>query len=165
MVATFTTVIATKLISKMTIENAIQQKTPFRNEWQRVAVNLIYTSNWLTEQFKAYLKPFDITLQQYNVLRILRGAGKPLSTSDIRERLLDKMSDTSRIVERLCQKGLVARSVCPNDKRLVDVTLTPEGYSFLGKLDELDSGLDVALQNLSAEEARQLSDLLDKMRG
>lgn len=149
----------------MTIENAIKQKTPFRNEWHKVAVNLIYTSNWLTEQFKAYLKPFDITLQQYNVLRILRGAGKPLSTSDIRDRLLDKMSDTSRIVERLCQKGLVVRTVCSNDKRLVDVTLTPEGFNFLTKIDQLDTKLDVTLQALSQDEAHQLSLLLDKMRG
>ncbi len=149
----------------MTIEKAIQQKTPFRNEYQRVAVNLIYTANWLTERFKAHLKPFDITLQQYNVLRILRGAGKPLSTSDIRDRMLDKMSDTSRMVDRLCQKGLVARTICPNDKRLVDVTLTPDGFAFMNQLDQLDGDLDITLHTLSREEADQLSRLLDTLRG
>lgn len=148
----------------MKIEEAIKQKRPFRNMHQKAVVNLIYTTNWLTDRLREHLKPFDITVQQYNVLRILRGASKPISTSDIRERLLDKMSDTSRMVDRLCQKGLVIRSVCPSDKRLVDVTLSDAGEKLLADLDGMNNELDNILGSLSEEEARQLSDLLDKIR-
>ncbi len=149
----------------MKIEEAIRQKRPFRNPAQRVVVNLIYTSNWLTDHLREHLKPFGITMQQYNVLRILRGAGKPISTSDIRERLLDKMADTSRMVDRLCQKGLVVRNACPSDKRLVDVTLSEAGEKLLAELDQYDSQMDQVVANLSEEEAIQLSELLDKLRG
>lgn len=149
----------------MKIEEAIQQKRPFRNSAQRVIVNLIYTTNWLTNHLREHLKPFGITMQQYNVLRILRGAGKPISTSDIRERLLDKMADTSRMVDRLCQKGLVIRTVCPSDKRLVDVTLSEAGEQLLAQLDQYEDQMDRAAHNLSDEEANLLSALLDKLRG
>jgi len=148
----------------MKIEEAIKQKRPFRNMHQKAVVNLIYTTNWLTDRLREHLKPFDITVQQYNVLRILRGAGKPISTSDIRERLLDKMSDTSRMVDRLCQKGLVIRSVCPSDKRLVDVTLSEAGEKLLAHLDLISHEMDDILVSLDEEDARQLSDLLDKIR-
>lgn len=150
---------------KMKIEEAIRQKKPFRNPYQKAVVNLIFTTNWLTDHIRTHLKPYGITMQQYNVLRILRGAGKPISTSDIRDRLLDKMADTSRMVDRLCQKGLVVRSVCPGDKRLVDVTLSDAGEALLAKLDQQDDAMDKALQRLSETEAEQLSALLDKIRG
>lgn len=148
----------------MKIEEAIKQKRPFRNMHQKAVVNLIYTTNWLTDRLREHLKPFDITVQQYNVLRILRGAGKPISTSDIRERLLDKMSDTSRMVDRLSQKGLVVRTVCPSDKRLVDVTLSESGQNLLAGLDSISNEMDDILGNLSDSDAQQLSDLLDKIR-
>jgi DNA-binding MarR family transcriptional regulator len=149
----------------MKIEDAIKQRRPFRNPYQQVVVNLVYTTNWLTDHLRTHLKPFGITMQQYNVLRILRGAGKPISTSDIRERLLDKMADTSRMVDRLCHKGLVVRSICPTDKRLVDITLSPAGEELLVQLDQREDEMDRAAQSLSEAEARQLSELLDKLRG
>jgi MarR family 2-MHQ and catechol resistance regulon transcriptional repressor len=148
----------------MKIEEAIKQKRPFRNMHQKAVVNLIYTTNWLQDRLREHLKPFDITVQQYNVLRILRGANKPISTSDIRERLLDKMSDTSRMVDRLCQKGLVVRSTCPSDKRLVDVTLSESGQQLLLEMDRLNEEMDNILGGLSDEQAHQLSDLLDLIR-
>lgn len=148
----------------MKIEEAIKQKRPFRNTHQRAMVNLIYTTNWLTDQIREHLKPYDLTVQQYNVLRILRGAGKPISTSDIRERLLDKMSDTSRMVERLCQKGLATRATCPSDKRLVDVTISEAGGKVLLALESYNAQMDEILHNLTEAEAHQLSELLDKIR-
>lgn len=151
--------------STMKIEEAIRQKRPFRNAYQRTVVNLIYTTNWLTDHIREHLKPFGITIQQYNVLRILRGSGKPISTSDIRDRLLDKMADTSRMVDRLCQKGLVIRTVCPGDKRLVDVTLSEDGEKLLVEIDKMDAQIDAVAHNLSEEEAAHLSELLDKLRG
>ena len=86
---------------EMKIEEAIHQKRPFRNGAQMAMVNLLYTNNWVTDQLRQHLKPFGVTMKQYNVLRILKGAGEPITTSVIRERLLDKMSDASRMVERL----------------------------------------------------------------
>lgn len=148
----------------MKIEEAIKQKRPFRNLHQKAVVNLIYTTNWLTDRLREHLKPFDLTVQQYNVLRILRGAGKPISTSDIRERLLDKMSDTSRMVDRLCQKDLAIRTVCPSDKRLVDVTLSDAGMKALEELDRISDEMDHILANLNEDEAGLLSNLLDKIR-
>jgi len=90
----------------MKIENAIQQKKPFGSAKQKVLVNLIYTHNWVTDQIKQYLKPYGITMKQYNVLRILQGAEQPITTSIIRERLLDKMSDASRLNSATIQKKL-----------------------------------------------------------
>jgi len=149
----------------MRIEEAIQQTKPFRNSRQKAMVNLIYTNNWVQDQIKLQLKPYSITLQQYNVLRVLKGAGKPISTSAIRGRLLDKMADTSRLVERLCQKGFVERNGCEHDKRLVDVSLAPKGEKLLTSLKAIDPGLDRIFQNLTEEEAELLSGLLDKARG
>src|SRR5919107_3092423 len=108
----------------MGIEKDIQQMK-FRNEYQKAVINLIYTSNWMRERTAGILEEEDITPQQFNILRILRGSHpKPLSTLQIRERMLDKMSDTSRIVDRLVTKGLVKKTTCPQDKRLVDVLIT-----------------------------------------
>ncbi|MCB9301550.1 MAG: MarR family transcriptional regulator [Lewinellaceae bacterium] len=149
----------------MRIEEAIQQTKPFRNGHHKVIVNLIFTSNWVQDSIKKALKPFGVTIQQYNVLRVLKGAGKPISTSTIRERLLDKMADTSRMVDRLFQKGLVLRQECEYDKRLVDISLSEAGKELLDSLKTVNPQLDAILNNLTEAEAQQLSDLLDKARG
>ena len=147
----------------MGIEKDIQQEN-FRSIYQKLSINLIFSNNWITEKIKAVLQEEDITHQQYNILRILRGSKKPLSTLQIRARMLDKMSDTSRIVERLVKKELVEKKVCDSDKRLVYVIISPTGLDVLKRLDEKNEELDAILQNLSPKEAAQLSDLLDKMR-
>lgn len=148
----------------MGIEKDIQQQS-FRNEFQKAAVNIIFSAGWLNERIKQLLETEDITPQQYNILRILRGSKTPLSTLQIRERMLDKMSDTSRIVERLQKKSLVEKKVCHKDKRLVDIVLSKKGGALLEKLDKRNADLDNLLQLLSAEEAQVLNELLDKMRG
>jgi DNA-binding MarR family transcriptional regulator len=147
----------------MRIEKEIQQ-TSFRNEHQKAMVNVIFTSNWLLEKMKEFLESEDITHQQYNILRILRGSNTPLSTLKIRERMLDKMSDTSRIVERLLKKGLVDKKVCANDKRLVDVTISPVGLQLLQRLDSQTGIIDSMTANLDDKDAKQLNSLLDKLR-
>jgi len=149
---------------KMKIGEAIQQKKPFRNNYQMAMVNLIYTHNWVTDQLKQHLKPYGVTLKQYNVLRILKGAEGPITTSIIRERLLDKMSDASRMVERLHQRELVVRSTCSGDKRLVDVTLSTKGKALLENMKHIEQNLDNIFKELSQEEAAILSNLLDKLR-
>ncbi|MFN8242482.1 MAG: MarR family transcriptional regulator [Ferruginibacter sp.] len=147
----------------MSIEQDINQKK-FRNEYQKVTINLIYTYNWITEQSKSIFEKADITSQQFNILRILRGAGTPLSTLQIRQRMLDKMSDTSRIVDRLILKGLVKKNICKTDKRLVDVSITDKGRKLLEKLDKHDAEMDAITGNLSEAEAKTLNKLLDKIR-
>ncbi|MEJ8817718.1 MarR family winged helix-turn-helix transcriptional regulator [Lacibacter sp. H407] len=149
----------------MGIEQDIQQIRKFRNEHHKTVVNLIFTHNWVTEQLKQFLENEDLTLQQYNILRILRGSEKPLSTLQIRERMLDKMSDTSRIVDRLILKALAKKTISKRDKRLVDVTITAKGKKLLEKLDSTQSFIDGVMQNITEQEAKELNCLLDKVRG
>jgi DNA-binding MarR family transcriptional regulator len=147
----------------MGIEKDIQQPN-FRNEYQKMGINLLYTANWLNENIGKFLEQEEITQQQYNILRILRGSEVPLSTLQIRERMLDKMSDTSRIVDRLIVKELVAKSTCPTDKRLVDITLTVKGYALVEKLDQLNDQIDGLLKGVTENEAKTINEILDKLR-
>ncbi|MFZ9694776.1 MAG: MarR family winged helix-turn-helix transcriptional regulator [Chitinophagaceae bacterium] len=148
----------------MGIEQDIQQ-TRFRNLHQKAAVNLLYTGGWLRDKMKVIFDREDITAQQFNILRILRGSfPSPLTTLKIRERMLEKMSDTSRLVDRLLAKGLVKKIVCKTDRRLVDILITEKGKKLLHRLDQQASEMDDILRTLSEKEAAQLSDLLDKLR-
>jgi DNA-binding MarR family transcriptional regulator len=147
----------------MSIENDIQQ-AKFRNEYQKATVNLIYTYNWLMEKTKQFFDKADITPQQFNILRILRGAGKPMSTLQIRQRMLDKMSDTSRIVDRLVKKELVTKVICAGDRRLVDITISDRGLKLLESLDAYNDEMDAAFSHISEEDAKSLNQLLDKLR-
>jgi MarR family 2-MHQ and catechol resistance regulon transcriptional repressor len=144
-------------------QDILQSK--FRNEHQKATLNLIYTSNWINERTKELFAPEDITPQQFNILRILRGSHpQPLSTLQIRERMLDKMSDTSRIVDRLIAKGVVKKAICKDDRRLVDVMITEKGRKLLERLDTRQDDMDNIIGNLSKKEATTLSELLDKIR-
>ncbi len=148
----------------MGIEQDISQNK-FKSQKQKAMINLLYTYGWTIEQIKNILRPEDLTHQQYNILRILRGsAPHPLSTLQIRERMLDKMSDTSRIVDRLIIKGFVKKCTCPNDKRLVDVTITDKGEKLLVMLEAQSYRMDNIMSSLTEREAEQLSNLLDKLR-
>lgn len=148
----------------MALEQEIQQAI-FKSEGQKAMINIIYTYHWLTEHLKEILATEDITLQQYNILRILRGSDpKPLSTLTIRERMLDKMSDTSRIVDRLLLKGFVAKKMCSVDKRLVDINITEDGKKMLLRIDARENEMNAITNNLSEDESKLLSSLLDKLR-
>ena len=147
----------------MSLEKDISQSS-FRNDFQKGIINLIYTYNWMNEKMKFVFDKEDITSQQYNILRILRGAGKPISTLQIRERMLDKMSDTSRIVDRLVIKGLAQKNTCKNDKRLVDVSISVKGKKLLEKIDLHEKDIDAIFSNLTETEAKTLNKLLDKIR-
>ena len=139
-------------------------QTKFRNEKNQAMVNLLFTSNWMLEKIRNFVNQEEITPQQYNILRILRGADMPLSTLHIRERMLDKMSDTSRVVERLLAKGFVVKKISEKDKRKVDVVISDKGRKVLEKLDARNNELDGIFKNLTKEEALHLSLLLDKLR-
>lgn len=148
----------------MGIEKDIHQ-VRFVSDKQKAVINLLYTYGWVIEKIKDFLSKDDITHQQYNILRILRGSHpNPLSTLQIRERMLDRMSDTSRIVDRLVIKGLVKKSTCSKDKRLVDVVITEKGQKLLKKIEAEVDQVAVLMANLTDKEAEQLSDLLDKLR-
>ena len=148
----------------MGIDKDIQQ-AKFRNVYQKAGINLIYTLGWMKDKTKCIFDEEDITSQQFNILRILRGSfPQPLSTLQIRERMLEKMSDTSRIVDRLIAKGLVKKITCKADRRLVDVIITDKGKKLLERLDAKQDETDGVLRNLTEKEATTLSDLLDKIR-
>ncbi len=139
-------------------------KSYFRNSSHKTLVNILFTSNWILERLKQFLENEDITHQQYNILRILNNSETPLSTLQIRERMLDKMSDTSRIVERLLKKDLVNKQICRYDKRLVDVTISEKGLQLLSRLDKKTNEIDSIISNLNSEDIDTVNQLLDKIR-
>lgn len=161
---TFYRTIKKHIFVNMGLDQDIQQAR-FRNAWQKATINLIYTLGWVKDRTRHVYESEDITAQQFNILRILRGSfPQPLSTLQIRERMLEKMSDTSRIVDRLIAKGLVKKVTCKSDRRLVDVIITDKGKKLLERLDLKQDEMDMTLGNLTEKEAEQLSELLDKVR-
>jgi DNA-binding MarR family transcriptional regulator len=149
------------------IEVAIKQGKPFRNTYHKVAVNLIFTGKWIINYHNELLKSLGLTLQQYNMLRILRGQyPKAVTVKLIRERMLDKMSDASRIVENLRKKELVTRDVNVKDRRRVNVAITQKGLTFLANIEEkVNIKTDRFVSRLNLNEIDQLNTLLDKLRG
>ena len=148
----------------MGIEHDIRQ-SKFRNEHQKAGINMMYSYGWIMERQKQLFATENITPQQFIILRILRGSHpQPLSTLQIRERMLDKMSDTSRIVERMVAKELVQKAVSEKDKRMVDVVLTSQGEELLENLDRRNEELDAVVNHLSDDELETLNNLLDKLR-
>lgn len=149
----------------MKIEDEIQQQT-FKSTNQKATVNIMYTYFWVKEKLFKALKPYGITLQQYNVLRILKGQyPNGITTSDIRERMLDKMSDASRLVDRLEAHGLAEKRVNPDDRRLVSIRITEKGLKMLEVISAEHGSMDGFMSNLTNEESNQLNTLLDKLRG
>ncbi|UCS94939.1 MarR family transcriptional regulator [Echinicola marina] len=149
----------------MKLEEAIQQKS-FKSPMNKAVVNLLYTQSYIVTQQVKLFKPFGISPEQYNVLRILRGyQPDPMTVSSIQDRMLNKMSNASRLVEKLKQKGFVSRKECPNDRRQVDIHITEEGLALLDKLDNEIQQLNKKVINLNDEEVNLLNDLLDKLRG
>lgn len=152
------------VIHPVKLEEAIKQTKPFKCDYQKAVVNLIYTHNWVTADMKVFFKKFNITAKQYNILRILRGAQKPVSTLFIRERLLDNGSDVSRIVDRMLAKGLINKSTCANDKRLVDLEITEDGNKLVDQIQAEPDHLNNIFKNLNAKEIVQFNKLLNKIR-
>ena len=150
----------------MKLEAEIRTKK-FENPFQRTNLNIVFTANWLNEKFNALFKNFDLSQQQYNVLRILRGQkGYPINLIDIQSRMLQKNSNATRLVEKLKQKGLVERILCEENRRKVEISITSQGLRLLKKMDPLISQIeDDTFNALTENEANTLSDLLDKLRG
>jgi DNA-binding MarR family transcriptional regulator len=148
----------------MGIGEDIKQKS-FKSEYTKLVINLIYTQAWLSQHQHTLFKPHGLTVPQYNILRILRGQHpKPATINLLISRMLDKSSNASRIVDKLEQKGLVERRQCNNDRRAVDVIITEKGLDLLKKLDGVVDAWEKDTCKLPEEDARQLNDLLDKLR-
>jgi DNA-binding MarR family transcriptional regulator len=149
----------------MKIDEEIQS-TNFEDEYHKAVVNISYTYSWLNNSFRCQFEKHNLTNQQFNVLRILRGQyPKPATVNLIKERMIDKMSDASRIVDRLVQKGLVSRCTNNKDRRAVDIRISDLGLDILSKMDIEFKTKEMLKNNLTEEEATKLSDLLDKLRG
>ncbi|TDQ07016.1 MarR family winged helix-turn-helix transcriptional regulator [Pedobacter metabolipauper] len=138
----------------------------FESVHQQAIVNVFYTYGWCSDKMKQTMTPYDITTQQFNVLRILRGQyPNPTTISELKSRMLDKMCDASRIVDRLVQKGLVVKDSNESDKRAVDIMISKKGLSLLDKIDNEVNISSLISSNLTENEAMELNLLLDKLRG
>lgn len=148
----------------MNIETAIKQTKAFEDSREKAMVNILFTSGWLNQHLKDFFRPYNLTAKQYNILRILNGAERSLSVSDIRERVLDKMSDITRISDRMKQKGLLEKGLNSKDKRLVEIKISQKGSELLKRIKtEKKFPMDI-IGKISSEDAAELSRLLDKFR-
>ncbi len=134
----------------------------FENNRIKALLNIIYTANWITSYQNEFFKPFGISPQQYNILRILRGANRALKVQTIKDRMLERAPNATRLMDKLCAKGFIERLPSEEDRRVVKIVITQEGLSLLNDIPK-NINRDL-LKNLSEEEAEQLSHLLDKMR-
>jgi DNA-binding MarR family transcriptional regulator len=149
----------------MSLEEEVKQ-AKFENEFQKAAVNVMFTSGWLYNTNAARLKVFDITPEQFNVLRILRGSyPKPMMLAEITCRMIDRSSNATRLVEKLRQKGFVKRELCKDNRRQVDIVITAKGLALLGEIDKGTEQWLSTLKNISKTEAQELNRILDKLRG
>jgi DNA-binding MarR family transcriptional regulator len=148
----------------MSLEDDISQEK-FQSEHQKATINILYTGNWLYTINASWLKKFGITPEQFNVLRILRGSHpKTLMLAEITQRMLDKSSNCTRLVEKLRQKGFVNREICEGNRRQVDISITDKGLQLLKKIDADIPDWNNAIEKLSKTEAKELNRILDKLR-
>ncbi len=148
----------------MGIEAELMQNT-FRDEAHKAAVNLIFTGNLFIQHQQAMMKPFGLTIQQFNVLRILKGQkGNPITILGITERMLDKMSNASRLVDKLLEKKLVLRRECSLDRRAVDIVILPEGLGLLDQVEVNLSALSTKIDQMGEDNLIQMNRLLDQFR-
>lgn len=154
-----------QLYIQMSIETDIKSTVKLRIS-EKTIINLIYTNNWFKENSTSQFKKYDLSSEQYNVLRILRGQkGKPANLSTLQERMLNKMSNTTRLIDKLLKKELVTRNTCPSNRRKIEIFITEKGLNLLKELDPItyQNSLDIT-KNLNTTELETLNNLLDKLR-
>ncbi len=137
-------------------------KSKFENERVKALINIKYTANWLDNIGVEILKPFKISEQQYNVLRILRGAGKEITVNTVKDRMIQKSPNSTRLMDKLCDKNMIERRRCENDRRVVYIKISEKGLRLLDKInfDEFD----MHMRSITEQEAKTLNELLDKIR-
>ena len=149
----------------MKLEDEIKQ-TRFESGGQKAVINVIFTANWINSRFRNIFKTYDLTLQQYNVLRILRGKyPESANPGEIKEVMLDKNPDLTRLCDRMCNLGLITRTVDKDNRRKMNITITQKGLDTLEQATPELNKLEKELVSISESEANVLSDLLDKLRG
>jgi DNA-binding MarR family transcriptional regulator len=149
----------------MEIGKEIKQ-SKFQNEFHKASVNILFTASWLSVSLSKALRPFGVSVQQFNILRILRGQSpNPVSVKMLQERMLDKMSNASRLVEKLRNKNLVVRTENEKDRRQVDVKISEKGMGVLFEIDKIMPGIERMLFHINENEAGELNRLLDTLRG
>lgn len=138
----------------------------FANEKQRLMVNLFYTTGWIRKHVTEFLEPFGISSPQFNILRILRGHGDWLAMSVVKERMIEKSPNTTRLADKLLNKGLIERERSAEDRRVVYIKITKAGLKLLKQIDDTEDPLmEGVMQRLTKKDARAVSDILDKIRG
>lgn len=148
----------------MSLERDIKQER-FSDEHEKVVINVLYTASWLYNRNSSRLKVHDITPEQYNVLRILRGSHpRALMLADVTSRMIDKSSNATRLVEKLRLKGLLRREICENNRRQVDIVITDDGLALLKRIDGEAATWLESLRVITKDEAKELNRILDKLR-
>ena len=150
----------------MELEKEIRQINKFTSAYHKLSVNILYTASWLSAIHARQLKPFDLTPQQFNILRILRGSHpNPMRLTDVSDRMIEKNSNCTRLVEKLRIKKLVNREINPSNRRQVHISITPSGLKVLSEIDREYNQWLVMLHGISEVEAKELNRILDKLRG
>jgi MarR family transcriptional regulator, 2-MHQ and catechol-resistance regulon repressor len=139
-------------------------KTSFSTVQLKALINVMYTGSWITRLHNRIFSPFDLSMQQYNVLRILRGNSKELNMKDIKSRMIDPTPNLTRLTEKLIVKELIEKVRCDHDRRNIYVRITPVGLELLSQIDKCWTGDNTPEQKLTAEECLLLNELLDKLR-
>lgn len=137
-------------------------KSRFPNERVKALINLKYTAHWLDSLGNKVVKPYNISIQQYNILRILKGASTPITVNTVKERMIEKSPNSTRLMDKLCEKGFIERVRCENDRRVVYIKINEEGIKLLDKIDM--TGFEKVMNKLTEEEVIILNRLLDKIR-
>lgn len=141
-------------------------KSRFESEQHKALLNIMFTASWLRSRHNAALAPSGLSMQQYNILRILRGAQGPVNMQTVKERMVDRAPNATRLVDKLIEKRLVQRERATDDRRVIYLGITPPGLELLGRVDELVRGdIDKTNANLSIEDAIVINRVLDSMRG
>jgi DNA-binding MarR family transcriptional regulator len=138
-------------------------QSTFPSEKVKAFINIKYTANWISSKENEFFKPYGISPQQFNILRILRGAGKAIKVQEIKDRMIERAPNATRLMDKLCAKNLIERIPCPTDRRVVHIAITDSGHKLLSTISENIPTKDW-LGKLTEEEAKQLSHLLDKVR-
>ena len=148
----------------MSLEQDIKQEK-FADEHEKAVINILFTASWLYNRNASRLRVHDITPEQYNVLRILRGSHpRALMLADVTSRMIDKSSNATRVVEKLRQKGLLRREICESNRRQVDIMITDQGLALLKGIDEEAAVWLESLRIISKDDAKELNRILDKLR-
>lgn len=137
-------------------------KSTFPSSKVKALINIKYTANWLNSHQNIFFKPFGISPQQFNILKILKGSSEPLKVQNIKDRMIERAPNATRLMDKLCSKKLIERIPCPNDRRVVHIKITNKGLDLLKEIKKNFN--EDLLKNLTEKEAINLSELLDKIR-